>query len=172
MKKYILIITLIVINLLFYIKNSNIESVSKVNLKLDKNELGVIFYNTEFSDFIILNKDNSNIMFLINYSDVNELQEHIYNSKYNLNYIIMNENYDISILHKKVVKNKLTLGNIQFNYKKIKYNNKTICINKEDKCDYTYITTDNDNELLVYENKKIKDKYIIENDSYRTIQIK
>ena len=119
MKKYILIITLIVINLLFYIKNSNIESVSKVNLKLDKNELGVIFYNTEFSDFIILNKDNSNIMFLINYSDVNELQEHIYNSKYNLNYIIMNENYDISILHKKVVKNKLTLGNIQFNYKKI-----------------------------------------------------
>lgn len=172
MKKYILIITLIFINLLFYIKNSNIESVSKVNLKLDKNELGVIFYNTEFSDFIILNKDKKNIMFLINCDNISELEEYIYNSKLNLNYIVMNENYDVSTVHKKVVKNKLTLSNIQFNYKKIKYNNKIICINKDDKCDYTYITTEGNNELLAYENKKIKDKYIIENDSYRTIKIK
>ena len=169
MKKYILIVTLILINILFYINSVNMKRVEKVSLNLDRNELGVMFFNTDISNFILLNRNKKSIAFIIDCNNPLLLQEYMDNLKVNIDYLIMNEDYDITFANKKVIKDKITLNDIEFSYKKIKYNNKVICINNNKSCDYIYDTYNS--KLIILEKDKIKDEYNILENSYEYIKI-
>lgn len=168
MKKYILISTLILINILFYFKNVKACDINNIDIELKENELGLVLFNYYPNEFILLKLNKKHILFIIDSKDIHKLEDDINNLKINLDYIIMNNDYQINIANKKVVKDRLTLNNIEFYDSKITYNNKSICINSSLDCDYNYITYNEDNSLYI----KDKEEHIIFKDTYKIFKIK
>ncbi len=157
MKKIILIVLLFVINISIFKLSEKTVSLEKIDFNLEYNELGIVFLNLETSDSLLLSLNDINILYLINYQNSLQLKEEITKMKLDIDFIVMNENYDIPFnVPKKIVNDSLNLNNITFNndnYKSINYNNQSLCINNTN-CDYTYFTKPeikvNDNQLLFF----------------------
>lgn len=157
MKKIILIITLIIINFSVFAVAEKKVTLEKIDFKLAYNELGIVFLGLNSSDSIILSLNNINILYLIDYKEDSDIKKELENLDIKLDFIVMNENYDINMnVPKKIVKGSITLNDIVFTnntYSKIRYNNQTLCFNNTN-CDYVYYTKDNikvnDNKVLFF----------------------
>lgn len=160
-KSVLLILLLLIINI--NILKSKEVAVEKIDLNLNYNELGVVFFSNKSFNSLILSLNNINILYIIDYDE--SLVKELRKINFKINFIVMNNNYDVSLnVPKKIVKSSLNLNNIIFNngnYVSINYNDNTLCINNTN-CDYVYYTTDNikvnDNKILFYnENLHISD---------------
>lgn len=191
MKKMITII-LIILNL-FVFKSVEKVSIEKIDLSLNKDELGIVFLNLENSNSLLLSLNNINILYVLNYINSDDIYENLSTFSINVDYVIMNSDYNIEIGEKKVFHDYLHLNNIVFNnrdYIMINYADKTLCINPTlNNCDYVYYTYNvdfyisNNNKIFFY-NEKISTKYLneiynkwvdsykISNDLYTIIKIK
>ena len=91
--------------------------------------------------------------------------------KIDVDYVVMNNDFDVYLSQRKIVKDKLTLNNIEFSNNMISYNNKKLCFNVNSYCDYNYITYNIDSNLVIYEDGKKKNEYVIENNSYKFFKV-
>lgn len=173
MKKLIIIIFLSLI----FMSKTNKVSIEKINLSLKYNELGIIFINVKNNNGLLLSLNNKNILYLIKYSNYNEIINYLLPLNINIDYIIMNSYYNVS--GKKIIfDDYLYLNNIHFNKKEyimINYNDLSICINPTlNNCDYVYYTYNTDiyinnyTKVFIYNdninNNTVYDKWV---DSYK-----
>lgn len=191
MKKMIIII-LVLFNL-FIFKRVDKVSIEKIDLALNKDELGIVFLNLENSSSLLLSLNNINILYVLNYTSSDNIYENLSTFSINIDYVIMNSDYNIELGEKKVFHDYLHLNNIIFNngdYIMISYADKTLCINPTlNNCDYVYYTYNvdfytSDNTKLFFYNDEISIKYLneiynkwvdsykISNDLYTIIKIK
>ena len=187
MKKIILIITLLILNIyLFFIRDQEV-ALEKIDLNLQYNELGIVFLGLDKSDSLILSINDINILYIIDLKDFEPLKKEINRLNLNIDFVVMNENYDVDLnIPKKIVKESLSLNSITFNngsYQSINYNNQSLCINNTN-CDYVYYTKSsvrvNDNKVLFF-NQDIKlpdnlykewvDIYKISNSIYTILKV-
>lgn len=187
MKKIILIITLFIISSYFFFITEKEVALEKIDLNLEYNELGVIFLGLKKSDSLVLSINDINILYIINLNDSSSLKKEIAKLNINIDFIVMNENYDIDLnVPKKIIKEALSLNSITFNnknYQSINYNNQSLCINNTN-CDFIYYTKPNiqvnDNKVLFF-NQDIKlpdnlykewvDIYKINNSVYTVLKV-
>lgn len=182
MKKYVVIISLIVFNVLLLY--SKVSSKSDINLKLDKNELAIIVINNDDSKALLLLKDNKSILYILEYNNDKKLLKNLEKFAYNFDYIYENDLYDIPLDRKELIYTNM-IDNVYLSKNRISYLNYTFCIN-ESFCDFTYLTgdyeiketsniiySDNVSEKIMdlYEQEWI-DLYKISNNNYLIIFIK
>lgn len=187
MKKIFLIIILLIICLFIFISTSEPVNLEKIDLNLEYDELGILFLNLNNSNSLILSLNDINILYIIDYEDDKEIKKELDNLNMKLDYIVMNNNYDIDLgVSKQIINKKLIINNIIFNnsYQSINYNNQSLCINNVN-CDYIYYTKKdikvNDNKVLFF-NQKLKlpdnlykewvDIYKINKSIYTILKIK
>lgn len=157
MKKIILIITLFIINACFLLAREKKVTLEKIDLNLEYNELGIVFLGLNNSDSLVLSINDINILYIINLKDSSSLKKEIAKLNFNVDFIVMNKNYDIDLnVPKKILKESISLNGITFNngsYQSINYNNQSICINNTN-CDFVYYTKSNirvnDNKVLFF----------------------
>lgn len=188
MKKIILIITLLILNVFLLYKTDHTVSVEKVDLELKYNELGITFLGLDDSNSLVLSLNNINILYIIDYDHFTNLKKELDNLNFKIDFVVMNDNYDIPInVPKKIVASRLNINNIIFNngkYISINYNNNTLCINNTN-CDYVYYTKNkvkvNDNKVLFFNQnlnvsdsiyKEWVDVYKINKSVYTVLKIK
>lgn len=188
MKKIILIITLLILNIFLLYKTDHTVSVEKVDLELKYNELGITFLGLDDSNSLVLSLNNINILYIIDYDHFTNLKKELDNLNFKIDFVVMNDNYDIPInVPKKIVDSRLNINNIIFNngkYISINYNNNTLCINNTN-CDYVYYTKNkvkvNDNKVLFFNQnlnvsdsiyKEWVDVYKINKSIYTVLKIK
>lgn len=188
MKKIILIITLLILNVFLLYKTDHTVSVEKVDLELKYNELGITFLGLDDSNSLVLSLNNINILYIIDYNYFTNLKKELDNLNFKIDFVVMNDNYDIPInVPKKIVDSRLNINNIIFNngkYISINYNNNTLCINNTN-CDYVYYTKNkvkvNDNKVLFFNQnlnvsdsiyKEWVDVYKINKSVYTVLKIK
>lgn len=168
MKKLVLL--LILFSIFKICSHTYKVSVEKIDLSLNENELGIIFLNLENSNSLLFSLNNINILYILNYTDNDDIKQYISPLSVNIDYVIMNSDYNIEG-NKKVFDNYLYLNNIIFNkdeYIMINYNDKTLCINpNHNNCDYVYYTYDtnffvSDNTKIFLYNDNISNKYLNE----------
>ena len=75
MKKIILIITLLFLNIFLLYNTDHTVSVEKVDLELKYNELGITFLGLEDSNSLVLSLNNINILYIIDYNQFEELKK-------------------------------------------------------------------------------------------------
>ena len=187
MKKIILIITLFIISSYFFFITEKEVALEKIDLNLQYNELGIVFLGLDKSDSLILSINDINILYIIDLKDFKSLKKEINRLNLNIDFVVMNENYDVDLnIPKKIVKESLSLNSITFNngsYQSINYNNQSLCINNTN-CDYVYYAKSsvrvNDNKVLFF-NQDIKlpdnlykewvDIYKVSNSIYTILKI-
>ena len=187
MKKIILIITLLILNIYLLIMRDEKVVLEKIDLNLEYNELGIVFLGLENSHSLVLSVNDLNILYIIDLKNFNSLNREINKLNLSIDFVVMNENYDVNLnVPKKIVRQSLSLNGITFNngsYKSINYNDQSLCINNTN-CDYVYYTKKdikvNDNKVLFF-NQDIKlpddlykewvDIYKVSNSIYTILKI-
>ena len=166
MKKIIIILVLLIST--FFISYNRKVSVEKINLSLQENELGIIFIDINNNNGLLLSLNNKNILYLIKYSNYDDIVKYLNPLNINIDYVIMNSDYNV-VGNKIVFNDYLYLDNITFNKKDyviINYNDQTLCINPTlNNCDYIYYTYEtkfyiNDyTKIFIYNDIINKDKF-------------
>ena len=187
MKKIILIITLLILNIYLLMMRDEKVVLEKIDLNLEYNELGIVFLGLENSHSLVLSVNDLNILYIIDLKNFNSLKREINKLNLSIDFVVMNENYDVNLnVPKKIVRQSLSLNGITFNngsYKSINYNDQSLCINNTN-CDYVYYTKKdikvNDNKVLFF-NQDIKlpdnlykewvDIYKVSNSIYTILKI-
>ena len=187
MKKIILIITLLILNIYLLMIRDEKVVLEKIDLNLEYNELGIVFLGLENSHSLVLSVNDLNILYIIDLKNFNSLKREINKLNLSIDFVVMNENYDVNLnVPKKIVRQSLSLNGITFNngsYKSINYNDQSLCINNTN-CDYVYYTKKdikvNDNKVLFF-NQDIKlpdnlykewvDIYKVSNSIYTILKI-
>ena len=166
MKKIIMIILLCFINMFIFYKKGKEVSIEKININLNYNELGIVFLDLTDSNTLLLSLNNTNILYIIDYKDSTSLKKELNKLGKTIDFIVMNEYYDIDInTSKKIINKRLNINNIIFNndtYNSISYNNNSLCINSSN-CDFVYYTKSNikvneNNALFISKNINMSDK--------------
>ena len=185
MKKIILIIVLFLVNI-FIIYNKDKEvSIEYIDYNLEFNELGVTFLDLIDSNTLLLSLNSTNILYIIDYKDSYMLKKEINKLGKNIDFIVMNKDYNINInASKKIINNRLSINNIVFTDHTINYNNNSICINSST-CDFVYYTRNNikvNNNKVLFISKNINmndslyekwvDIYKLNNNVYTVLKIK
>ncbi len=134
MKKYFIIIILIILNILVYTDKTILSSSSKINLDLKEEEIALSIISLDNSKSILINKKD---LFVLEYIDSLNLEKVI--NLYGVNILrnlIQNNNDLINIksYNKQTLNNKIMIDNITFevnnNIKIINYKNYNFCIYK------------------------------------------
>ena len=168
MRKICILVVLITIFMIFFSQNYKV-SVEKIDLSLKENELGILFLNLDDSNSLLLSLDNINILYILNYTDNDDIEKYISPLSLKIDYVIMNSDYNVELGEKKVFDKYLYFNNIVFSkdeYITINYLDKTLCINPTvNNCDYVYYTHDinfniSNNTKLFFYNDSITDKYL------------
>ena len=166
MKKIIMIILLCFINMFIFYKKGKEVSIEKININLNYNELGIVFLDLTDSNTLLLSLNNTNILYIIDYKDSTSLKKELNKLGKTIDFIVMNEYYDIDInTSKKIINKRLNINNIIFNndtYNSISYNNNSLFINSSN-CDFVYYTKSNikvneNNALFISKNINMSDK--------------
>ena len=127
MKKYFIIIILIILNILVYTDKTILSSSSKINLDLKEEEIALSIISLDNSKSILINKKD---LFVLEYIDSLNLEKVI--NLYGVNILrnlIQNNNDLINIksYNKQTLNNKIMIDNITFevndNIKIINYKN-------------------------------------------------
>ena len=135
MKKYFIIIILIILNILVYTDKTILSSSSKINLDLKEEEIALSIISLDNSKSILINKKD---LFVLEYIDSLNLEKVI--NLYGVNILrnlIQNNNDLINIksYNKQTLNNKIMIDNITFevndNIKIINYKNYNFCIYKK-----------------------------------------
>ncbi len=175
MKKYFIIIILIILNILVYMDKTILSSSSKINLDLKEEEIALSIISLDNSKSILINKKD---LFVLEYIDSLNLEKVI--NLYGVNILrnlIQNNNDLINIksYNKQTLNNKIMIDNITFevndNIKIINYKNYNFCIYKSGTnknlsiCNFIYfLDMDNinfsDEVLAVFFDKNIKENKI------------
>ena len=181
MRKILFIFFLLLFNILLVY--SKVSSKSNINLKLKKDELAIIIINNYKSKTLLLMKNDLSIAYILDYQNDPNLKNDISNFITDLDYVFMNDNYEIDFKNKHIINPKI-LERIILEPNKITYNNYRFCIDKELSCDITYLINENklvgDNlKSVIYNNEldiDIKndwlDRYIVGQNNYIIIFIK
>lgn len=170
MKNIFKFLILFIISFIFF---SDIQSTSieKIDLNLQDNELGIIFLNLENSNSMLLSLNGKNILYVLNYTKFDDINNYLKPFNLSIDYIIVNSDYNISLKDKIILDKYLYINNIFFNkdqYVMISYGDKSLCIDPSlNNCDYVYYSYDipiyiNDNTKLFLYNDIITDKYLKE----------
>lgn len=186
--KKILIFIAVILSSLSYHKIMK-TSVENINLSLIKDELGIIFINAKDNKGLLLSLNNQNILYIFKLHDYLEITNYLKPLNINIDYIIMNDNYQVD--NKQIIfQEYLYLNNITFenqDYITIKYNNQSLCIDpKYNNCDYVYYIVEKDyyiddrTKIFLYNDDLNVDKiynqwidsYKITNQVYTILKIK
>lgn len=185
MKKITIIIILIVFNVLLIY--SKVSSKEKINLSLKNDEMAIVILNNNLSKSILLLKNDISILYILDYHNDPNLLADAYKFSDDIDYIYMNDNYDIAFKNKKIIENSI-IEDIYLAKNKITYHDYSFCINNTGICDFTYlfnnsITNIDGLKTLIY-NKNVDsslldkieddwlDTYKISKDNYIIIFIK
>lgn len=142
MKKCIFIIFLIIINCtILYIKIFSNE-LKNIKVKLSEYEIAIIIIDLENSTSLLVKKEDNFILYIINYINDKDLYLNIELFTKNIDYVFMNEEYDVKYPNKMVIDGNILLDGIRLEPSKIYYNNKSFCIDIIDKCNYLYIVNE------------------------------
>lgn len=136
MKKVTIIIILIVFNILLIY--SKVSSKGKINLSLKNDEMAIVVLNNNLSKSILLLKNDISILYILDYQNDVNLFADTYKFTDEIDYIYMNDDYDISFENKKIVEDSI-IDDIYISKNKITYRNLNFCINSKEKCDFTYL---------------------------------
>ncbi len=175
MKKYFVILLLLLIDIFLYTDKTKLSSQS-INLDLQKDELALTIFSLDNSKSILINKSE---LLMLEYIDSLDLEKML--NIYGINVlknIISNNNYtvDLKSYDKKTIKDRINLNNISIikkeNIEVIKYYDYSFCVYKKGNnkdltnCDFIYfLNIDNldfsDDVLAVFFDSDI-DKEVIE----------
>ncbi len=136
MRKILFIFFLLLFNILLIY--SKVSSKSNIDLKLKKDELAIIIINNPQSKALLLLKNDLSIAYILDYQKDDNLKKDIYNFTTNLDYVFMNDNYDINLKNRKIIMPRI-IEKIILDNNKITYNNYSFCVDKELSCDITYL---------------------------------
>lgn len=172
-----------------FISKVNKVSIEKINYGLNENELGIVFINIDDNNCLLLSLNSKNILYILKYNNYKKILDYVNPLNINIDYIIMNSDYNIEG-NKILFNDYLLLNDIIFmnkDYIMISYNDKMLCINPNlNNCNYVYYTYDrdfyfNDNtELFLYNDdinvdkiyNKWVDSYKISNNIYTILKIR
>jgi len=181
MKKILLIFFLIIVYIIvikYKVENAFVE---KIDLNLKENEMGITFITLEDSKSLLINKDDVKLLVVLEYLNSNKINNVLKMfGVEKLDYIIMNDEYNIDILanKNKVINNKqLKIKDISFfnhdNELKINYLDHNFCVYEKiseksfyDDCKYIYfLTVDkdikvNDSVNMVFYNEDTNPTYL------------
>lgn len=181
MKKVIFILFLLVFNILLVC--SKVLSKSDIALDLEHDELAIVIIDNDDNKALLLLKNDISIAYILDYKDNFNLKKDLYKFTDSIDYVFMNDEYDIDITNKKIIEPK-TIEKIFLEKNKINYNNYNFCIDQEVNCDFVYLINNNtingENVKVIIHNNKISpaiendwiDKYIVSNNNYIIIFIK
>ena len=166
MKRIILLIVLIIINCVMIYTKIESSNIKKIDLELEKEELGIVF----FKDLLLFEINNKNIVYLLNYTNDFKIKREISALVKNIDYIIMNKNYKTNINNKVILDDKINLENINFlydDYLQIIYKDYKLCVDVKEinDCDFLFYTGNNniyvnENTKAIFYTNNIKRKYI------------
>lgn len=163
MKKYFVILIIILIDIFLYINKTKSSTFEFVDINLDKNEIGLTLLSLDNSKSILINKSS---LLILEYIDSLDLEKKL--NLYGIDVlenVILNGNYtpDIKSYNKHTLNNKVKLNNLTINKKDnieiINYYDYSFCIYKTGKnkdlsnCDFIYFLNIDDvdftDEVLV-----------------------
>lgn len=179
MKKITFIVILIAFNILLVYSKVNCKEL--IDLDLKENELAFVFIDNDKSKCVLVMNNDISIAYVLAYDDQYDLEKDIYKFTNNLNYVYMNDKYNLS-LKGKDISNLSNMNNINLYSNKINYGKYNICFNNNDNCNFTYllenknINTNNldafiytnniSNEIIENINNDWLDKYKTSKDNY------
>ena len=139
MKKYVLIISLIIINFLLIYSKINSTSIKDIKLNLSNDEVGIIFLPLPDSKSLLIKKGDINILYILSYTSNKRLQSAIDVFTDKIDYVISNQDYTIP--NSLVLEHAINIEDINIDQHRIVYNQHTFCINESSNCDYSYYLT-------------------------------
>ncbi len=186
MKKLIVILVLLIFNFCIVYAKMIDKKLEKVDIKLKKEELGIVVINLNNSNSLLLKYEDKYILYLIDYVADNNIE----NSKMiftdYVDYIYMNNYYNYKEDKVFIAKAK-TIGKLTLMRNKILYKKQTICINQSNGCDFVFLTHNDilltkTNKAVFYDNTLSEtyidyiknfwlDKYPLSKQSYTVITI-
>ena len=181
MRKILFIFFLLIFNILLIY--SKVSSKNDIDLKLKKDELAIVIINNINSKALLLLKNDIAIAYILDYENDINLKKDLYQFTNHLDYVYMNDNYDINLKNKELIKSKV-IEKIILEENKITYNNYKICVDKELSCDITYLNKEKDiigsnlksiiynNDLAINIQNDWLDTYSIGMNNYIVIFIK
>lgn len=181
MKKVISILFLLVFNVLLIY--SKVLSKSDIALDLNHDELAIVIIDNNNSKALLLLKNDVSIAYILDYNNDPNLKNNLYKFTSNIDYVFMNDEYNIDIANKKIIEPKI-IEKILIDKNKINYNNFNFCIDQDDYCDFIYLIDNNiingENVKAIIHSNKISpaiendwiDKFIVSKNNYIIIFIK
>lgn len=181
MKKLYLIIFLVLANVsLLYVRIFS-NKLKKIELNLKEGEVAIIILSLEESKSFLLSSKNGNLLYTFSYKDNQNLEQNISLFTDHLDYVFMRNEYPLSYPNKTVLDGLVVIQNIQLEPNRLYYNNRVLCINEVENCDFVYLTEEislSENIDVVFYDESLSDTYIetlhkkwidtykITNDSY------
>lgn len=163
MKKWLLIIFLIILNFTILYCKIYSSDLKNIKLKLNDDELGIIIIHLENSTSLLLKNGDTYILYLLDYKDDTDLYINIELFTDKIDYVFMNEEYDLKYPYKIVIDGKIIIDDIRLEPNKISYKGSTFCINSIDNCDYVYLTEEmkiNTTPKTIFYNELLSNNYI------------
>lgn len=163
MKKFYLIILLIVVNFsLLYVKIFS-NKLKKIDLNLKEGDLGIIILSLNSSKSLLLHKDDSFLLYTFQYEDDKDLESNISLFTDKVEYVFMNQEYSLSYPYKNVLDGLVVIQGIQLEPNRLHYQNQKFCINEDKNCDFVYLTKEMDLKediSVVFYDENLSDSYI------------
>lgn len=163
MKKIIIIVILLIFNFCVVCAKISNTELDKVELKLTKDELGIVTFNLKNSTSLLFKYHDKYYLYIYDFDDSKNIKnsEEVFTSY--VDYIFMNNNYNYHDSRAKIVKNEV-VDDLIFTDDKIMFKDSTICINQSTNCDYVFINREDvliskDNKAVFYSNE-LNEKYV------------
>lgn len=139
MKKCLFITFLIFLNCTVLYTKIFSNELKNIKLNLKDEELAIVIIDLENSTSLLLKKEDNYILYILRYIDDKDLYLNIEIFTNNIDYVFMNEEYDIKYPNKMVIDGNILIDGIRIEPSKIYYKNKSFCINSTNKCNYIYL---------------------------------
>jgi len=181
MKKILFILFLLLFNILLIY--SKVNSKNDISLNLEHDELAIVIIANKDSKSLLMLKNDIAIAYILSYNNDSNLKKELLKFTNNIDYVFMNDEYNIDLSNKQIIKDKV-LEKIILSKNRISYNNYSFCINQESNCDFVYlldnIALSGENIKALIHNNNISppvendwlDKYIVSVDNYIIIFLK
>ncbi len=163
MKKIIIIAILLVFNFCIVCAKISNAELDKVELKINKDELGIVTINLKNSTSLLLKYNDKYYLYISDFIDSKNIKnnEEVFTDY--VDYIFMNNNYNYHDSRAKVVSNDV-VDDLIFMRDRIVFKDVTICINQSTNCDYIFINREdvliNKNNKAIFYSNDLNEKYV------------